>query len=473
MPQLNMGFGASGRQTIGLPWLRQVNCFSEPTKEGPTNAARIGRPGLTPLYDLSHVDTASPGPILRLFQNPGLFRGDLFTVSADSLYRNTVFLGNVPYGLQPRMAASLTQLAIVTGGALYVYDGTTLTLVQYFDDGSSRLPSFSSVAVLYNIFVFTVAGSNQFYFSNVGDAATINAANFSSVETSPDPVVEVQVLAEELYFFGSKTVEIWDFTGSLTAPFALSQGRTYARGCAAQGSVAYTDNALFWVGDNFTLYRTSTTPVRVSTPYIEDRLRNAGANLDRMTAFNLAIEGHDFYIFNLPSTNESYAYDCQTQEWAQWGSHQNFDTDVGVLMVSCSTGQGETLYAGSRTDSRIWLWDNTANLDDGSPIRKMVSCSFWTTAGKLRLNNIGLACVRGVGNEPFNPDPQVQMRMSKDTRTFGPWLSASLGGAGDYSRKAVWRALGLVSQPGLIVEFTTTENVIFAAEGASYNSARF
>ena len=154
-------------------------------------------------------------------------------------------------------------------------------------------------------------------------------------------------MAEEIYFFGQTTVEIWDFTGQLNSPFQLSPGRTYARGCAAQGSVRKLDNALFWVADDFVVYRTTQVPQRVSTSYIEDRLRKAGPNISQMTSFTVNIEGHVQYVINLPSTNESYAYDCQTQEWSRWGSQTGLDYNPGMFMGSCAAGQGEYVYVGS------------------------------------------------------------------------------------------------------------------------------
>ena len=139
MPVMEMALGAYGRPRVGLPMLRAVNTFAEATKEGPTQVARIPRPGLTRTFTLTHSAVLA-GPVLRMFQNPGLFNGDLFSVAGSTFFRNDTWISDTPYSLQPRMAASLTQLALVVGGALYVYDGTTLTLVQYFDDGSTRLP---------------------------------------------------------------------------------------------------------------------------------------------------------------------------------------------------------------------------------------------------------------------------------------------------------------------------------------------
>lgn len=466
MPDLEMATAIHGRPSFGLPTVRLCNSYIEPSN-GPTKAVRLPRPGLTASF------TLGAGPILREFQQPGLFNGDLFTVSGGQLYRNTTLLGPVPYGLQPRMVAANSQLAIVSGGALYVYDGTTLKNIQYFDDGQSRLPPFSGVAVLYDIFVYPVAGSDQFFFSSVGDATTINAANFGAAQTSPDPIVEVAVLAEELLFFGSTSVEFWDFNGSLTAPFALSQGRTYIRGCAAQGSVVKLDNAMFWIADDLSIYRSSQVPIKVSTPFIDDRLKAAGPGIAVTTAFQIGIEGHVFYVVNLPTINESYAYDAATQTWAQWGTTQPNEAEPGLFIGGCAAGQASTgIFVGSATSNQVWTIDPLNNTDGGIAKRVVVDGAIWLTANNVRCNNVAIACVRGVGNSEA-PDPIVEMRYSDDGgRSFTSWLQGRLGKIGQYKFKAIWRKLGLMDQPGRLFEFAVSDPVQFVVEGATYNEAR-
>lgn len=473
MPVLELTNGQYGRPRVGLPTQRVCNAYAEGSKEGPTPVARIPRPGLTSAGLSIGLDDVDAGPISRMFQDPGLFNGDLFTISGGSFYRNSDKLGTIPYSLQPRMAANLTQLALVSGGALYVYDGDTLTLIEFFDDGVSRLPPFTSVTVLFNIFIYSVSGSNQFFFSNTGDARLINAANFSSAETSPDPILEVAVLADELVFFGSRSVEFWDFQGSLTAPFALAQGRTYIRGTAAQGSVVKLDNALFWVGDDLSVYRSSSVPQKISTPFIDDTLRMAKDGIDQMYAFTVGIEGHRFYVINLPNIGESYAYDCQTQEWAQWGSQIPFQAEPSTFIGQTSAGEGAEIFVGSAVDTRVWTLDASHNTDDGTLRDIILSGAIWTTSGRPRLNSVGLQCVRGVGT-PDSPEPIVQMRMSKDGgRTFGPWLAGKLGRVGQYYIKAVWRGLGLIEQPGVLFEWKVVDPVNFTVEGAAYNEPRY
>lgn len=472
MPDLDFSIGIYGRPSAGLPSVIEANAYSEPTQGGPKQAARIGRPGLT------RWGTLGAGPVLRQFHNPGLFNGALFSVSGDAFYSGTTNLQIVPYTNTPRMAAINGQLAIVVGGSLYVYDGTTVTLVRYFSDGSSPLPAFSGVAVLYEIFVFPVEGTNQFYYSAAGDAKSIDAANLSAAQTTPDPIVEVETLGEELYFFKSLSTEIWDFNpivnaaGQVTAPFQESQGRSYIRGCQAQGSVAKLDNALFWVGDDLAVYRTSNVPVKISTPYIDDRLRAGAASSTETLSFPVGIEGHWFYVANLPKLGETYAYDCATQQWAQWGTQETLHSGLGPYLGACAAGNGPQIWVGSLTDGRVWLADSSNNTDDGSARAVIVTAAIWVTGATQRLNNVSLACVRGVGTSSA-PEPRVRARFSYDGgRTFTSWMDGALGPAGGYRYKAIWRGLGLIQQPGVLIQFWVLDPVQVTIEGGSYNEAR-
>jgi hypothetical protein len=266
----------------------------------------------------------------------------------------------------------------------------------------------------------------------VGDATTINAANFSRAQTSPDAITEMAVLAEEIYFFKGIATEIWDFSGALTAPFALSQGRTYARGCPAQDSVLKADNSLFWIGDDFRIYRTGSVPQDITTPYIADRLRACGDNIALCTAL----------------------------------------TNPGLYVAQTAAGQGADIFLGSSLDGTVYRLDPTSHTDDGKNIQVIVSAAQWVGGGVQRCNNISIHCVRGVGT-PTTPNPVVQMRFSDDAGdTWSSWLQASLGQAGRSKFKARWGPCGLIQQPGKLFEFACSDSVNFTLEGASINEAR-
>ncbi len=280
------------------------------------------------------------------------------------------------------------------------------------------------------------------------------------------------ILAEEIYFLKDTSVEIWDFTGQLTAPFQLSQGRTYTRGTVAQDSVTLTDNAIFWVADDLNVYRSGAVPEDITTPYISDRLKACQASANRITALTFNIEGHVFYVMNLVPLNESYAYDVQMKEWARWGTQQKTQVDPGLYLGSCGAGQGASIFVGSYLDGRVFTVDETNRTDDGVAMRVVVGAVQWLPGGRARCSNISIACVRGVGTTE-TPNPLILMRFSDDGgRSFGSWMEASLGAHGQNFLKATWWALGQMQQPGRLFEIAVIDPVIVAIEGASINEPR-
>lgn len=444
-----------------------INAFAEATPGGPTQLVRTSRPGLT------LKTTLGTGPILRQFQLPGVFNGDTFSISGPQLYRQTTLLGSVAYSQFPRMAAANGQLMVVAGGGLSCYQNGTLTPILYFDDGVSPLPPFSSVTVLYNIFIYPVQNSNTFFFSKTGDGTSINALNFSSAQTNPTPIIEVTPLAEELYFHKELSTEIWDFTGSLTAPFAESQGRTYTRGAASQGSVVTQDNAIFWVGEDLVVYRSGAIPQRVSTSQVEDVLQQGAAYSSGIVAFSFNLEGHAWVVFNIPGPNQTWAYDCQTRQWCLWGTQGPEAVDPGLLLIQTAAGQSDgSIYGGSSTDGRVFQINPTVMTDAGTAMRVVVGGFAAINGGRQRCANVSLQCVRGVANGSV-PDPLVQLRFSDDGgATFCGWIPARLAYVGSYRLKAVWRGLGMMLQPGRQFEFSISDAVNVTIENASINEGR-
>lgn len=462
-----------GRPRLGLPDTRLVNAYIESSPGGPTDSIRTTRPGLTQDFNVG------TGPILATYEQLGLFNGDLFVVSGSEVYRcpeggSPTLLGTVAFSQAPQMAGADNYLTIVSGGGLYIYDGTTFKYQSVFSDNVSLLPTFSGVAVLDNIWIYVVEGSNQFFFSQVGVPGNIDAGNFGAAQTSASQVVQVAVLADLLYFFKQDAVELWQFTGQLLAPFQVTLGATYSRGCSAQASVRKADNSLFWVGDDLQVYRTGTVPQKVSTPFIDDRVRREATvgDIQFISSLVYNIEGHYCYLLNLPKIGESYAYDCQTQAWFRVGTNTDRDFDPGVFLGSVGTGQGMISYVGSSIDGRVWKWDVDNHTDDGIPIQVVVSAYVWIGGGVKKNTNVSLQCVRGTA-DANTPKPLVQMRYSDDGgRTYGSWIPAQLAFIGSYKYKANWRALGIVKQPGRLFEFAISDPVLVAIEGVSANEAR-
>jgi len=452
---LEFAKGAYNRSDVGLPQARLQNFYVEKTEGGPSNDARLPRPGLAESY------LVGAGPIRGAYQQKGVFGGDRFFVSGSQVYRETTLLGAIIGDGPARFAASATQLVIVSGGSAYLYDGVSFGIITDPD-----LPSVSDVTTLAGRFIYTELDTDRFYWSVVNDAQDIDGLAFATAEGSPDANVAMGVLGDELFFFGQVTTEMWFPTGDQDAPYQRTQGRRFERGCASQTSVAVLDNALFWVGNDRIVYRSGNVPNRVSTHGIEESLRKC-STIEDCTGFYVTFDGHSFYVLGIPD-QATYAYDVATQEWAEWTSYGR-DT---FRVTSCVMVDGQA-FMGDSDSGQIWTFDPERYTDGSDVITGLVSCFYPKSSGVEFNFMVGLQAVRGVGNGAA-PDPIVEMRYSDDGgREWSNWRQTSAGKIGEYGVKGIWRKLAQVRNPGRGYEFRITDPVLKVLSYAVINEQRF
>jgi hypothetical protein len=358
-------------------------------------------------------------------------------------------------------------MVIVAGSVAYLWDGTTF--------GAFATPApVADVAYLAGRFVYALSGSDTFYWSEVNDATNIGGLNFATAETSADPDMGFAVLNDELLIFGASSVEVWNPTSDPDTPFSPVEGRGYQRGCVARGSIAFCDNAIFWVGDNQVIYRSDNANDRVSSSSIESKIRQC-ANLAGITSWVATFEGHEFYVINLPGVG-TYAYDASRLgetiggygqsasrgQWAEWTSYGR-PTFRGQV---CASRTG-IIWVGDDTSNVVWQFTVGVFTDGTDPIVRTASAFIKVESGNPRCLNIVLHCVQGVGNTlPPGVNPVVEMRFSDDQgRTFGKWRAANLGALGVYSKqRAYWQRLGLFRAPGRLIEIRCSDpvNVVYS-----------
>ena len=454
-------------RAFGLPDVRPVNQFSEatPLREERPYVPVVGlreihysRPGLV------SARTFGAGPIRGLTVAPPALGGGLVALSGSTAWTASGPAAAVIPGADlARFARSRSQLAMVAGGSAWLFDGAAFTAVV-----GGALPPVADVAYLAGRFVYVAAGSDTFWYSEIDDAANVGALNFATAESDPDPTVAVGVLNDELVIFGAASVEFWQTTADANAPFQPIVGRGFQRGCAARGSVAFADNALFWVGDNRVVYRVGVNaPLRVSSSSIEDKLRQC-ADISAVTAWAATFEGHEVYLLNIPGVG-SYAYDCsrlgiREPDRGEWGEWRSWGRDTFRGRVAAVAG--DVAYLGDDVDGTVWAMTVGAYSDGDAPLVRQASAFIKIEEGSPRCDNLILHGVSGVGAETGpGADPVVELRWSDDQgRTFADWRPATLGRAGRYLNRAVWRRLGGMRAPGRLVEVRCSEpvNVVFS-----------
>ena len=437
---------------------------------------------------ISWRPTYGAGPIRGLFQDlGGGGLGSLFVVAGTGVYRNGVSIGAIPGTDLVRWAASSQQVVAVAGGYAYVWDGVTYpTFTQI---AWTALPQVNDVAFLADRFVFVALGSNTWWYSEIFDATNVTGLDFASNENSPAPSIGVMVVDGQLAFFGGDNLEFWSPSADATAPFQPnSTGQYFRRGILARDTLAFCDNALFWVGENGVVYRTAGgVPERISSSSIEDKIRQC-ANPQAMSAFDVTFEGHEFYVLNVNGIG-SYAYDISRigsvtgaygssygrGEWNEWSSYNWPQFRCRVAASFHVSGQSAPVtYVGDDSTGDVWGMQVGVWQDAAGPLIRKASAFVKIEEGRPRMDALVLHAVVGVG-AAVDPGslPVAEMRYSDDLgRTFSKWRAASLGAMGDYDARAYWTRLGQMRAPGRLIEVRCSDPVDVAFSHLELNPVR-
>lgn len=139
----------------------------------------------------------------------------------------------------------------------------------------------NSITQVSSYVLVSVSNTQEFFWVNPG-ATVIDPLNFASKESSPDPIIHMRAVGDQVMIMGAKSSENWYATGQLSAPFAPIEGRVYARGVAA-GTPVVVDDGILLVGDDGRVYSIGYQPgdptdtswgvTRISNNSIEERVR--------------------------------------------------------------------------------------------------------------------------------------------------------------------------------------------------------
>lgn len=433
--RLPYALGAYQRSATRLPTIICRNQYVEKSPQNPEeNVVLLPRPGL----DLNY--SVGSGPVRGMFAQDGVFGGDIITLSGGALYRGEDLMGPLGGDAVSDMAALEDELFIASG-ALYSTVGGPPVAVG-FPDGAD----VSSVATIDQVVVAVRADTGRMYFRLPGET-TWDALNYFSAEAEPDPVIAVRKVGNELWAFGTSSVQPFNSTGDSAAPFQIISGREYLRGCRARTSIAILDNAAFWVGEDGIAYRGENVPQVISTPAISERIK--AANPEDLIGWTYAWDGHTFYALTVIG-HGTWVYDVSTGEWHEAASYglSHWRAYVGVM-------HGLSVYAGDSESGNVWLLNSSLVADGNDPLERTFTSGLEVEV-PLSCDVIRLDATAGF--VPTGSSAIMELRWSDDVgNTWSNWQSANMGDAGHFRRQISWRRLGLIDQPGRVFEFRLTD----------------
>lgn len=436
---------------------RRINLYPEIIATGGKEPGVLyGCPGLT-----SKV-TFTDGPVQGALNANGV----LYVVSGGVLYEvSTAWVatnrGSIGTIARVTMADNGTQL-IISSGHLYTYATTTLAAITDADWPAG------DVQFIDGYFLANLPGTGRVQISNSYDGATWDTLDFTTSEGSADDVVGHIANGREWWVFNERSVEVYYNSGA-SFPFERIAGAFIEQGCAAAASIAKIDSTVYWLSRNsdgagLVMRATGYTPERISTHAIEYQI-GKWTSLSDAYAWVYQQEGHSFYCLTSPSADETWCFDASTQLW-----HQRAYFSGGAFArhrANCAVGFNNTVLVGDHTNGTLWELDLGVFLDGADTHKWLAAVRMQHNEGRrLTVSRLELDMETGHGlTSGQGSDPKVMLRVSRDGgQTWGNEHWTSSGKIGKYSRRAIWRRLGVGRD--FVFEFSGTDPVRIALVGA-------
>lgn len=439
----------------GLPRTRRLlqNCFNN------LNNQILARPGIR---ELNTTGTVARGSFV--------WNGALYQVTGTSLIKITntetgaySTIGTISGTESIRTDVGFNEAVIVcneAAGRIYSLDTSdTLTDIA----GNANFMSCTDVAFIDGRFVYIPYNGDPAFFSDVGDAGTVQALSFFDAEELPDKNACVFNIKNTLVIGGTDSLEFFRNTGASPNPFQRVSGARISNGYIG-GLLEYNETFLF-IGrekdQDFGIYAIGQgSAPKISNEAIDVILSTySQSDLQKAVSSRLKWHGYDIATFTLPRHSFGFyggnwfvldtVFDGESKPW-------------GGGYITQHDGNYYTAYK-----DKIGVFD-AVNQDYGESITRIIDAAFEQEDSEyFTCQDIELGISQG-----FNSNPgSVALFLTRDGLTYGPPMYVSLGSVGDYPDHLIWKPPGgLGSYKGFMgIRIYTTEDVVFSADHLNAN----
>ncbi len=435
-------------QTENLPRTRRslTNCFNN--RQGHI----ISRPGILQLNTTA-----------RLARGQFVWNGALYQVADQDLLKITdtetgafTIIGTIAGDAVIETAVGFNDAVIlVKGGAIYSLDKSdVLTLIS---DNPNFVPSVN-LAFINGRFVYIPTDGDPAFFSDVGNAGSVQALSFFDAEELPDKNNNVFNFKNTLYIMGTDSIELFRDTGASPNPFVRNQGARITNGFIG-GLIEYNETHLF-IGrekdQDFGIYATGQGRApKISNEAIDVILSTyTQAELAAALGARFKWRGYDIATFTL--VRDSFAF--FGGDWFLLTSIRNDDSGTwGGGFITQLEGEYFTAF-----EARIGKL-STVNSDYGERIERIIDTGFEDENNdRFSCQSISLGISQGFNDTAGT----VGLFMSRNNVEYGEPLFRDLGALGEYTKHLEWNYPGgMGSYDGFMgLRIYTTQDVVFSAD---------
>ena len=321
---------------------------------------------------------------------------------------------------------------VIVSDKVYVYTSSSNSLQE---NTNSNLVNVKSVTLINSQFIYTTPDLS--FISQPNLPFKVSGLDGIGAESSPDKLVRDYAFNQTIYRFGTRTTEPWYNSGVGQPPIDRLEGQQFSVGVGAINTLAHTNKALYWLGDDKAIYRVSgNTYERISGDALSNSIEGM-TKIDDALGYTVTLQGQDFYIITFPSANVTYLLNeaLGKQGW----SHLSSGTQNNVYSATDSVEAYNKLYVVSG-GKWLTLERDVYTQDTDTILRKRTTGEF--TCKDFGMNNDSMVMSRltldveqGVGLLSGQGElPRIMVEVSIDGGRSFPHASwMDLGRLGEHT----------------------------------------
>ena len=380
-------------------------------------------------------------------------------------------IGNVgDDGLPVTMAANgaaVGQVAVTSGGNLYVLSAGVFAMIpigaNFF---GARACAFIDG---YLLVLSNTANGQQFQISGLNDMTSWTGADVALLLGQSDPIVNLKVNQEYVYFIGSRRGEIWYNTGNAGFPFAIEPGAFLETGTDARDSLVKAEGTVFWTGQDARGGRIAMRAIALQAQRISDHTVETAwagyATVADCWCYALVWRGHSVVRYIFPTADAGWQYDITETARAGYPvwteltfTDANGQPHAPVERSYCYAFGGMHLIGSGGADGCpgvVWRMDDGTFYDSvGAPgslgslgfplVRDRIVRLPWNGGLRQFLDRIEYSVQVGAGADTGQgQNPQMLERISRDGgNTWGREIPLPLGVGGRYAARVLSNGRG-------------------------------
>lgn len=278
------------------------------------------------------------------------------------------------------------------------------------------------------------------------------AQQYFNSESSSDSINAIYAVNGLLYVYGPKSCEVWQRGSSEFEDWIrVSYTAQSSFGLEAPGSIASCGPALYFIasGQQYgkcIMAAVGTQFKKISEDWLDEKLLQEST--ESAYAYCYSVGEHQFYVLQLNSIGETWAYDALDGGWHQRVSRDSVSGAEIQWRVGGIAYFAEKFFAFTNDGCvcgfhRDYWYEDYSENERLPMIRHRQTAVITDGLKPFTFEELAVECNVGTWDD-YTQRPQMLLEVSKDGgNTFGNVRSSSLGRTGDYSHRVRWLGLGL------------------------------